>query len=161
MNLSKDPQNIKDTFLQKTTISNLIDLNLVKFLNKKNNLNIHIEKLEKKNEPLIIFSDEIMYGLGNIIQNAIENARNKIYINISLYNEYIFISIADDGKGFTNDVLERIGNPHIFDKKNGNNMGLGIFIAKNLIENIGGNMKFYNKTKDTGSIVEIQLKRNI
>ena len=40
-------------------------------------------------------------------------------------------------------------------------MGLGIFIAKNLIENIGGSMKFYNKTDAIGSIVEISLIRNI
>jgi two-component system sensor histidine kinase RegB len=160
LNLSKDPQNVKDTFLQRTTISNLINLNFEKFLNKKNNLNLKIETLTKEDEPLINFSDEMMYGLGNIIQNAVKYANNRIDVNISWNKQNIFISITDDGKGFTNDVLEKMGNPYIFDKKNGNNMGLGIFIAKNLIENIGGNMKFYNKTKDTGSIVEIQLKRN-
>ena len=40
-------------------------------------------------------------------------------------------------------------------------MGLGIFIAKNLIENIGGNIKFYNEFDNHKTIVEISLKRNI
>ena len=115
--------------------------------------------LEKEDEPLINFSDEIMYGLGNIIQNATEYARNRIDVNISWNKQNIFISIKDDGQGFTNDVLERIGNPYIFDKNNENSMGLGIFIAKNLIENIGGNMKCYNKINNLGSVVEISLNR--
>ena len=159
LNLSKDPHNVTDTFLQKTTISNLVDLNFEKFLKSKNDLKININKLKINDEPLIKFSDEIMYGLGNIIQNAIEHARNSIDINISWNKEYIFISIKDDGKGFTNEILEKIGNPYISSKNNENNMGLGIFIAKNLIENIGGNMKCYNKINNLGSVVEISLHR--
>ena len=160
LNLSKNPQKLKDTFLQKTTISNLFDINFDKFLKNKKNLKINIEKLED-NEPLINFSDEIMYGLGNIIQNASEHAKTNIDVNISWNKKYIFISVNDDGNGFTNEILERIGNPYISSKNNERNMGLGIFIAKNLIENIGGTIKFYNQTNNNGSVVEISLKRNI
>ena len=60
----------------------------------------------------------------------------------------------------SNEILEMIGNPYISDRKNENNMGLGIFIAKNLIENIGGNMRFYNNLENHRSVVEISLKRN-
>ena len=98
-----------------------------------------------------------MYGLGNIIQNATEHAKKCIDVNISWNNEYILVSIKDDGKGFTKEILEMIGNPYISDRKNENNMGLGIFISKNLIGNIGGKIEFYN---NNGSVVEISLKRN-
>ena len=159
-NLSKNPQKLKDTFLQKTTASKLIDLNIEKFINNKKN-KIKIKIFKEKNEPLINYSDEIMYGLGNIIQNAIEHAKRKIDVNISWNMNNIFISIKDDGEGFPNEILERIGNPYISSKNNENNMGLGIFIAKNLIENIGGNIKFYNEFNNHKTIVEISLKRNI
>ena len=159
LNLSKDPHNMKDMFFQKTTISHLINLNFEKFLKNKDYLSININK--NKNEPLINFSDEIMYGLGNIIQNATEYAKSKIEINISWDKEYIFISVEDDGMGFSSEILERIGNPFISSKSDKNNMGLGIFIAKNLIENIRGYMKFYNKYSSSGSVVEITLRRNI
>ena len=99
-------------------------------------------------------------GLGNIIQNAVQHAKNKIDVDISWNNEFIFISVQDDGKGFTNEILERIGNPYISNKDNEDSMGLGIFIAKNLIENIGGSMKFFNKTDEVGSVVEISLIRS-
>ena len=157
-NLSKNPQKLKDTFLQQTTTSNLIDLNIEKFFNNKKN-KIKIKIFKEKNEPLINYSDEIMYGLGNIIQNATEHARNIIDVNILWNMNNIFIYIKDDGKGFPNEILERIGNPYISNKNNENSMGLGIFIAKNLIENIGGQILFTNNSKSNGSTVEIQLKR--
>ena len=131
-----------------------------KFLRDNTHLKINIEKIKTNNEPLINSSDEIIYSLGNIIQNAIEHARNSIDVNISWNKEFIFISIKDDGKGFTNEVLEEIGNPYISNKNNNNSMGLGIFIAKNLIENIGGNIKFYNEIHNLGSVVEISLNRH-
>ena len=62
-NLSKNPQKLKDTFLQQTTTSNLIDLNIEKFFNNKKN-KIKIKIFKEENEPLINYSDEIMYGLG-------------------------------------------------------------------------------------------------
>ena len=161
LNLSKNPQNIKDTFLQKTTLTNLITLNFGKFLKKKNHINTEINVLNNESEPIIFFSDELMYGLGNIIQNASQHAKNKIDANISWNKDHMFISIEDDGNGFKSEVLERIGDPYISQINNDNSMGLGIFIAKNLIENIGGNMKFYNKSNNQGSVVDISLKRNI
>ena len=161
LNLSKNPQNIKDTFLQKTTLTNLITLNFGKFLKKKNHINTEIKLLNNESEPIIFFSDELMYGLGNIIQNASQHAKNKIDANISWNKDHMFISIEDDGNGFKSEVLERIGDPYISQINNDNSMGLGIFIAKNLIENIGGNMKFYNKSNNQGSVVDISLKRNI
>ena len=87
--------------------------------------------------------------------------RKRFYTaNISWSNEFIFISVQDDGKGFTNEILERIGYHYISNKDNEDSMGLGIFIAKNLIENIGGSMKFFNKTDEVGSVVEISLIRS-
>ena len=54
------------------------------------------------------------------------------------------------------DILEKIGQPYI--SKNENGMGLGIFIAKNLIENIGGSISFSNN-KNKGAKVEIKIFR--
>ena len=161
LNFSKNPHNMQDQFFKKTTVSNLIDLNLEKFLKNKTYLNIKMNKKNIDDEPFINFSDEIMYGIGNIIQNSVDHAKKQIDINISWNNELIFVSIQDDGNGFTNEILERIGNPFISGNNNKDSMGLGIFIAKNLIENIRGNIKFYNRHNNLGSIVEISLRRNI
>ena len=66
------------------------------------------------------------------------------------------IIINDDGKGFAKEILDQIGNPYI--SKNNYGMGLGIFIAKNLIENIEGSI-FCKNQKDGGASVEIIIIR--
>ena len=65
---SKNPLKLKDNFLEKVKITDLIKINFEKF--NKNKILI-IKKIELDDEPEIIFKDEIMYALGNIIQNAI------------------------------------------------------------------------------------------
>ena len=154
LTLSKDPQNLKDSFYNKTTLSNLIKINFEKFNQKTIKLKINI--MPKRHEPSVMYKDELVYGIGNIIQNSIQYATSEVKVNIN-WNESIFsILIQDDGKGFRNEILDQIGNPYISKKKDG--MGLGIFIAKNLIENIGGNI-FFSNSKDGGANVEIKMKR--
>ena len=46
------------------------------------------------------------------------------------------IIVTDDGEGFSRDIIDKLGEPYI--NKNNKGMGLGIFIAKNLIENVKG-----------------------
>ena len=69
----------------------------------------------------------------------------------------LFIEIIDDGLGFKNEILDKLGKPYISKKDNG--MGLGIFITKNLIENIGGSIDFKNDIK-FGARVEIKMIRD-
>ena len=159
LRLSKNPQNLKDEFFNQTTISNIIDTNFEKFKNLKINMKINISS--NGSEPRIKYMDELMYGIGNIIQNAIQHAKKNITINIYWNKEVINILIIDDGKGFSKEILDQIGNPYISKNKD-NGMGLGIFIAKNLIENIGGKILFNtNLNNISGSKVEIELKREL
>jgi two-component system sensor histidine kinase RegB len=134
-----------------------VNLNFVKF--KKKNIDLKINIKNHENEPLIKFSDEIMYGLGNIIQNAVKYAKNVVDVNISWDKNFFFVKIKDDGVGFAKEIIDKIGDPYISNNKN--SIGLGIFIAKNLIENAGGNINFSNVYNSKGSIVEISLIRGI
>lgn len=154
LTLSKNPENLKDNFFDKTTISNLVKINFDKFNNRKISLEINLKP--NQDEPLILFKDELVYGIGNIIQNAIQHAISKIIINISWNQNEFIIIVSDDGCGFNDEVFDHIGQPYISKHKAG--MGLGIFIAKNLIDNIGGSISFKN-LKDRGASVEIKIKR--
>ena len=154
LTLSKNPENLKDNFFNKTTISNIIKINFDKFNSR--DVVLKIKLMNKKNEPLTLFKDELVYGIGNIIQNATQHARSLIDVEILWDKNNFIIKIVDDGKGFKNEILDQIGNPYISGKKNG--MGLGIFIAKNLIENIGGSISF-NNSNNYGAEVEIKIIR--
>lgn len=162
LTLSKNPENLKDNFLNKTTISNLININFEKFNDRSKKLNLNI--ISDKNEPLIFFKDELVYCIGNIIQNAIQHAKLVVTANISWTEKEFIITIIDDGVGFKNEILDQVGKPYISTKKKGismkkKGMGLGIFIAKNLIENIDGSIKFQNIINN-GASVEIKIKHD-
>ena len=152
---SKNPLKLKDKFLEKVKITDLIKINFEKF-NK--NKKLIIKKNPIDDEPEIIFKDEIMYALGNIIQNAILYSNTNVTAELNYDNLYVKIIIIDDGDGFSKDIIDKLGEPYI--SKNNQGMGLGIFIAKNLIENMGGNIKFYN-SKDDNAVVEIIFDNSI
>ncbi len=152
---SKNPLKIKDKFLEKVKISDLIKINFDKF-NKNKKLVLNINPSEA--EPEILFKDEIMYALGNIIQNAIFHSVSATKIQLNYQKNLVNIRISDDGSGFSKDIIDKLGEPYISKNKHG--MGLGIFISKNLIENMGGNLDFYN-SKENNAVVEINFDNSI
>ena len=151
LRLSKNPQNLRDTFLKKTKISDLIKINFEKF---NSNKKLKVFNSNKSEELEIIFKDEIMYALGNLIQNSVIYSKKLITVKIDFDKIHYKIQISDDGTGFPKDILDRLGEPYV--SKNSQGMGLGIFISKNLIENLGGTLLFYN-SKENNAIVEIKL----
>ena len=152
---SKNPLKLKDKFLNKVKITDLIKINFDKF-NKNKKLNI--KNIQITEEPEISFKDEMMYALGNIIQNAIFHCKETITVELDYNKTDLKIIITDDGLGFSKDIIDKLGEPYI--SKNSQGMGLGIFIAKNLIENMGGNINLYN-SKDETAVVEITFDNSI
>ena len=155
LRLSKNPQNLKDNFFEKIRIIDLINLNFEKF-NDNKKLILNNEDFNK--ESKIYFKDEVNYALGNIIQNAILYSKLEIKILLKINKNDFTIKIEDDGDGFSRDVLDKLGEPYISKNKKG--MGLGIFIAKNLVENMKGNIIFYNSSNN-GAVVEIKFDKTI
>ena len=119
-------------------------------------MNIEFENFNSESE--ILFKDEINYALGNIIQNAIIYSKNKVNIILDSNEKKVIIKIIDDGDGFAKDVLDKLGEPYL--SKNNKGMGLGIFISKNLIENMKGNINFYN-SQEKYATVEIKFDKTI
>ena len=99
-----------------------------------------------------------MYALGNLIQNAVIYAKDIVNAELDYSKKSLKINITDDGNGFSKDIIDKLGEPYI--SKNNQGMGLGIFISKNLIENMGGNLSFYN-SKEDNAVVEIIFDNSI
>ena len=49
----------------------------------------------------------------NFIGNANKYSSNKVFINLKSDNEITQIIIEDDGKGYSNDILSKIGEPYL------------------------------------------------
>jgi len=90
-------------------------------------------------EPVVANSPEFNHGLGNIVQNAVQFARDSVAIRIAWDEETITVTVRDDGPGFAPAVLDRVGEPYISSRGEGH-LGLGIFIAQSLLQRTGGRL---------------------
>ena len=100
-------------------------------------------------QPVIDRRPEIIHGIRNLIQNAVDFARQNVWVDVIWDNSAITVRIIDDGTGFSADVIHRIGDPFVRrrkrDKRPGyEGMGLGLFIAKTLLERTGAELSFDN-----------------
>jgi len=115
-------------------------------------------------EPLVPRSPEIMHGLGNLIQNAVQFARHEVVVTTSWSEDTAAVDIVDDGPGFPPAVLARIGEPYLSARgaplyqMGSQHMGLGIFIAQSLLERTGARLSFAN-LPDGGAQVVIEWRR--
>ena len=105
-------------------------------------------------------SIEIVYGLRNFIGNANKFSKSKVFINIKSDNDVTEIIIEDDGEGYPNDVLRKIGEPYVKSYKSSikskSGLGLGIFIGKTLLEKNHANILCRNSQTRSGAEVNIK-----
>jgi two-component system sensor histidine kinase RegB len=110
-------------------------------------------------EPLVRRSPEIMHGLNNLIQNAVQFARNEVSVTIYWDRATVSVEIADDGPGFPAHLLGRLGEPYLSTRAGAaNHMGLGIFIAQSLLERSNAELTFDNLVEG-GAHVAISWNR--
>ncbi|WP_278922174.1 MULTISPECIES: sensor histidine kinase RegB [Pseudophaeobacter] len=104
-------------------------------------------------QPTILRKPEIIHGLRNLVQNAVDFSRTTVWIESTWNDEKITLNIHDDGRGFSPHLLGRIGDPFMRRRRSETDrkqrpeyqgMGLGLFIAKTLLERTGAELKFAN-----------------
>ena len=108
-------------------------------------------------QPVVFRQPEIIHGLRNMMQNAVDFSRSKVSINVAWTEDVLRIEILDDGPGFPIGILPRIGDPFMGARRSegGNSkrpgyegMGLGLFIAKTLLERTGAELTFSNRRQE-------------
>ena len=145
------------------------DLNLKEYINqivssfKETSSKKFILKFEQDlNSKKISKSIEIIYGLRNFIGNANKFAKEKIFITLISNDAYSEIIIEDDGSGYPNEILSKIGEPYLRTLKDENKaqtgLGLGIFIGKTLLEKNFATIHCGNSKTKFGAEVTIKWK---
>lgn len=119
---------------------------------------------DEPEEPHLLRRPEILYGLGNFVENAVDFARNQVVICAEWDAREIWVSICDDGPGFAPEILDRLGEPYVtsrrpkappdgdedpenraFPDEGHHGMGLGFFIAQTLLERTGARIDVVNR----------------
>ena len=157
-NLSKD-QLKEDNFLSNITIEELlseivrsyteISEKKLSLIVEKNDLNPHIER-----------TLEITYGLRNFIGNAVKYSNSSVDISLMSNNKMTEVKVCDDGPGFSEDIINVLGEPYIRSKNeiisSKSGLGLGTFIGKTLLERMKGHVNFNKCPKMNGAMVTIK-----
>lgn len=106
-------------------------------------------------QPTILRRPEIIHGLRNLVQNAVDFARSTVWIEGEWSDRTLTVRIVDDGEGFPPNSIGRIGDPFVRFRRSDpqpgarqgyEGMGLGLFIAKTLLERSGAELTFANAT---------------
>lgn len=131
---------------------------------------------QRKSQPLILRKPEIVHGLRNLVQNAVDFSSERVWVSADWTEETVTVRIIDDGPGFPPYLLGRIGDPFMRRRSPEKNrsarpeyegMGLGLFIAKTLLERSGATLRFANGSEDrkagdrTGAVVEVNWPRRM
>jgi two-component system sensor histidine kinase RegB len=112
--------------------------------------------------PFVEREPEILHGLRNLVQNAVDFAQERVWIETLWDDTRLRVIISDDGEGYPVDLLSRLGDPFIgkrsgrttsqSQRPNYEGMGLGLFIAKTLLERRGAEIIFANGGKGSNTL---------
>ncbi|THD76827.1 ActS/PrrB/RegB family redox-sensitive histidine kinase [Thalassobius vesicularis] len=141
-------------------------------------LDQHAEGLDPTQQPSILRRPEIIHGLRNLIQNGVDFATDNVWVETEWSDDTIVIRIMDDGAGYPAHLIGKIGDPFMRRRRSSadhaqrpeyEGMGLGLFIAKTLLERSGAELSFangrepgshrHNPTQQIGAIVEVVWPR--
>ena len=140
---------------------------------------------DQGDQPILWRNPGLIYGLSNLIENAVDFATSNVEISAHWNDRTLSLRIADDGPGFSDAMLKRLGEPYVTSRPdtkreeaiaksmNGGGLGLGFFIAKTLLERSGGRVTISNRQgtkmdrkpekphKNSGAVVEIYWPRAV
>ena len=115
---------------------------------------------DRSDEPVVPRRPEIIHGLGTLIQNAIDYARETVRVETEWTGDRVSVVIRDDGPGFARALLERLGEPYVSTRAGEEgHMGLGVFIAETLLTHTGARVVLRNH-EDGGALVEVVWNRD-
>ena len=157
-NLSQDKLK-EDDFLNNTKIGDLLS-EIVRSFNEISEKKILLIKKQNELNPKIERTLEITYGLRNFIGNAVKYSNSFVEISLKSNDTITEVKVSDDGPGFSEDIINVLGEPYIRSKNkiisSKSGLGLGTFIGKTLLERMKANVIFNNSSKFKGAMVTIK-----
>ncbi|HET7717220.1 MAG TPA: ActS/PrrB/RegB family redox-sensitive histidine kinase [Bauldia sp.] len=120
-------------------------------------------------EPVGRRNPAIIQALANLVENAVDFADSRVEVVMAWNDREVSVTVSDDGRGFTPAILARIGEPYVTTRgpagddrahHEAGGLGLGLFIAKTLLERTGARLAFRNLDPPRrGAIVRVAWPR--
>lgn len=161
-------KDITDPTVESLNIGQLLEEAAARHQNDNKAIVFDLNPTKIEDELIVRRIPEVLFGLGNFIENAISYSKSKVTVSCEWDSKLVKIGIFDDGAGFDPDILPRLGEPYISSRGQGTKgaqtregMGLGFFIAKTLLERSGAQISFGNRiSPEHGAIVRAIWSRD-
>ena len=132
-------------------------------------ITITVQKEGDGPNPICRRNPGMLYGIGNLVENAIDFADAQVRLVARWTESIVAVVVEDDGPGFAPDIVMRLGEPYLRHKahrraksEDGSGLGLGLFIAKTLLERSGASVSMANAVPPhRGARVTILWQRSI
>jgi signal transduction histidine kinase len=162
----------KDTFHLNKETFDLLKL-IKEIINKFSKNSFYISNknfnLSTNVDSLLIYADKnrIKYTIENLITNAIDIPDSnsiKIFVEKNEFNSsqnddktqsFVIVNIIDDGTGIDRMILPTLFSKFVADSRDG--LGLGLYLAKNIIEWHGGEIWAENNDNGKGATFTFSL----
>ena len=146
-----------DMMVRQAPLSAVIEEAAEPHINRGKNVRIRVgdDTILAANQPVVYRRPEVVHGLRNLIQNAVDFSSSTVWIDLCWTERAMSVRITDDGAGYPPHVVGNIGEPFVGKRRGGQvaqnrpeyeGMGLGLFIAKTLLERTGAELTFSNGT---------------
>lgn len=142
--LSRIEMNQKEVTLSSISLPNLVEEIFLAYFEQfeEKKIELHFPKGVYNNQ---IIADRIMLSrvLQNIIQNLLRYAKSQAIINYEIAESYLILRVKNDIKPDSKIVIEKVFMrfyTEVTSRTNTESSGLGLYLAKNLIEKMNGKM---------------------
>ena len=159
-----------DMVHDRITLGELIEEAIEPYISSNKSFAIHVKgpgqfAVERPDPNISIpRRPELIYGMRNLVENAVSFAQEEVEITATTTLSAVTISVRDDGPGFDPLVRQRLGEPYVSSrperKSKAGGLGLGVFIAKTLIERTGGSVRFSN-AEGGGALVTLYWPKSV
>lgn len=109
---------------------------------------LHPQTLVQLHGEVTIIIAASPINLAQVIINLLDNAEDAhsggpIHLYFQIVNKWVHISFEDQGPGFSESILEKMGEPFLTTKENGT--GLGLYVSEIFAQSMGGTLEIMNK----------------
>jgi two-component system sensor histidine kinase RegB len=143
----------------RTTVGDLIDRTL-EGIRDPHRVDVIDASDAVEQQTLWIPQEAVAQAVRNLIHNGLDASgeEGRVRVESTLVGEHLQLHVIDSGQGMSDQVLGRASDPFFTTKEPGRGIGLGLFLTRNVISQLGGELEFHSKLgMGTEAIVTIPL----
>lgn len=144
-----------------TTVGDLIDATL-EGIRDPHRVDVVDGAEDVENKTLWMPEEAVAQAIRNLIHNGLDasGVEGRVRVESRLDQLNVEFIVTDQGQGMTEEVLGRIGDPFFTTKEPGRGIGLGLYLTRNVVSQLGGSLNFQSMPgQGTSAVVTLPIAK--